>query len=188
MPTPDAPNSPAYPYKIAVLCDLRDRGGRVLLIKRAKEPNRGLYSPIGGKLDTASGESPARCAQREIHEEAGLLMPIERLRLVGIISERGFQGQTNWLMFWYRVTGSVEVGPRSIVEGELEWHPLSALDALPLPETDRKVIWPLVRAHDPGTPGAGTGFFCVHVVCDGPELVWTVEQSDAPGGVGPPSA
>ena len=44
------PMSRPLPYKIAVLCDLRDESGRVLLIRRAKPPNQGLYSMIGGKL------------------------------------------------------------------------------------------------------------------------------------------
>jgi 8-oxo-dGTP diphosphatase len=172
-----SPSPSGYPYKIAVLCDLRDADNRVLLIKRAKDPNKGLYSPIGGKLDTASGESPAMCAQREIHEEAGIEIPIERLRLVGIISEHGYQGQTNWLMFWYRVLGHVSITHHSINEGDLEWHPEPALDNLPLPETDRKIIWPLVRAHDPSHDGT-RGFFTVHVDCTKGDLQWTVQQTD----------
>ena len=35
---------------------------------------------IGGKLETTLGESPAQCAQREIKEEAGIDIPIDRLR------------------------------------------------------------------------------------------------------------
>lgn len=161
----------ALPYKIAVLCDLRDSAGRVLLIHRAQHPNKGLYSMIGGKLDTAAGESPAQCARREIHEEAGIDVPIDRLRLVGIVSERGYQGQTHWLMFIYRVTGPVVVTPRAIREGTLEWRPPAEVPELPLPETDRKVIWPLLDSH------AGR-FFAVHIDCRGPDLSWSVEQSD----------
>jgi 8-oxo-dGTP diphosphatase len=168
---------PSYPYKIAVLCDLRDDQGRLLLIKRAKDPNKGLYSPIGGKLDTASGESPAMCARREIHEEAGIDVAIERLHLAGLISEHGYQGQTNWLMFFYRVLGSVDVTPHTIREGDLEWHPLEALFSLALPDTDRRIIWPLVMQHDARPPGARPGFFAVHIECEGNDLTWRIEQS-----------
>ncbi|MDX2114913.1 MAG: NUDIX domain-containing protein [Planctomycetota bacterium] len=167
----------SYPYKIAVLCELRDARGRLLLIRRTRDPNRGLYSPIGGKLDTGSGESPAMCARREIMEEASLDIPIERLRLGGIISEHGYMGQTNWLMFWYRVLGAVELEPHSIGEGDLEWHEPGALDGLPLPETDRRIIWPLVRGHDRSGDGS-RGFFAVHIDCTRGELSWTVEQSE----------
>lgn len=161
----------ALPYKIAVLCDLRDSAGRVLLIHRAQHPNKGLYSMIGGKLDTASGESPAQCARREIREEAGVDVPIDRLRLVGMVSETGYQGQTHWLMFLYRVNGPVEVAARAIREGTLEWHAPEAVPRLPLPETDRQVIWPLLERH------AGR-FFAVHIDCRGSELAWAVEQTD----------
>ncbi|MBS0188690.1 MAG: NUDIX domain-containing protein, partial [Planctomycetes bacterium] len=82
----------ALPYRLACLCDLRDKDGRLLLLKRAKAPNMGLVSPIGGKLDVATGESPARCAQREIEEESGIHVPIERLHLTGLISESSFEG------------------------------------------------------------------------------------------------
>jgi 8-oxo-dGTP diphosphatase len=163
----------ALPYKIAVLCDLRDERGRVLLIRRAKPPNQGLYSMIGGKLDTESGESPAQCARREIEEEAGVDVPIERLRLVGLVSEAGFEGETHWLMFIYRVQGPVAVEARTIREGSLEWHEESAVSALPLPETDRKVFWPLLQRQQ-------GRFFAVHIDCTGGDLVWTIEQADGP--------
>lgn len=178
-----------YPYKIAVLCDLRDPDGRVLLLHRVKEPNKGLHSPIGGKLDMALGESPAQCARREIQEEAGIDVPIERLHLGGMISERGYEGQTNWLLFWYRVLGPVDVSPQTIREGVLAWHEWREIEAgmrgepggLLLPETDRRIIWPLVSEHE-------GGFFAVHIDCtDAPNdhmaasaggLKWRVECSE----------
>lgn len=54
---PSTPGGP-LPYRLACLCDLRDKDGRLLLLKRAKAPNQGLVSPIGGKLDVEHGESP----------------------------------------------------------------------------------------------------------------------------------
>ncbi|OAB61718.1 hypothetical protein AY599_05075 [Leptolyngbya valderiana BDU 20041] len=172
------------PYKLACLCDLRDSQGRILLIERRKAPNLGLCSPIGGKLDTAAGESPHQCAQREIHEEAGIEVPVERLHLMGLVSERAFEGKGHWLMFYFRVLGPVEVPEREIPEGRLRWFEPGKVAALPLPETDRSVIWPLVDRHDhddfsridadrPGLPG----LFAVHIDCRGDRLEWTVEQT-----------
>jgi len=169
MPAPSHP-IPTYPYKIAVLCELRNSKGELLLLHRAKDPNKGMYSPIGGKLDTASGESPTRCAQREIHEEAGVLIPMERLALAAMISEHGYENQTNWLLFYFRVRGPVDFPAFDMNEGRLEWHPPEALDRLQVPETDRKIIWPLVKKHE-------GGFFAVHIECEHGELKWTVEQS-----------
>jgi len=153
------------PYKIACLCELRDPDGRVLLLHRAKPPNRHLYSPIGGKLETHLGESPAHCAQREIQEEADLHIPLEHLHLLGIISETAFpqhapdEDRTHWLMFWYRVTLPVTVTRTSFDEGSLEWFEDHEIDALPLPDTDKLAIWPAVRAHAPN------GFFHLHIDC-----------------------
>ncbi|HVZ93202.1 MAG TPA: NUDIX domain-containing protein [Phycisphaerales bacterium] len=163
---------PPYVHKIAVLCELRDDQGRYLLIRRAKDPNRGLCSPIGGKLDTTIGESPIRCAQREIEEEAGITLPLDRLRLVGIVSEHGYDNTTNWLMFWYRVTGPVVVPEHTINEGELIWRSWDDFKSLALPETDEKVIWPLVRAHE----NEGS-LFSVHIDCTDCTLKWTVLES-----------
>jgi 8-oxo-dGTP diphosphatase len=171
------------PYKLACLCDLRDKDGRVLLLRRLKSPNQGLCSPIGGKLDMATGESPAQCAQREIREEAGLEIPIERLHLMGLISECAFEGRGHWLLFLYRVLGPVEVEPHDMPEGRLEWFEPSQIEQLPLPETDRKVIWPLILEHEGEGRGVGgrPGFFTVHIDCSRGGLIWSVEQSDRRG-------
>ena len=168
---------PPLPYKLACLCDLRDESGRVLLLRRKRSPNKGLCSPIGGKLDMETGESPAQCAIREIKEEAGIDVPIERLHLGGLIAETAFEGSGHWLLFYYRVLGSVEVEVGEMDEGWLEWHEPDAIDDLPLPETDRKIIWPLIRDHQ-APEGERPGFFSLHVDCRGEEISWTVEQSE----------
>ncbi len=179
------PPPPPLPYKIACLCDLRDSRGRILLLRRLKAPNQGLCSPIGGKLDMTTGESPAQCARREILEEAGIDVPIERLHLMGLIAETAFEGRGHWLLFYYRVLGPVEVEPREMREGKLEWFDPDEIDALPLPQTDRRIIWPLVRRAEARTrsgPGgeARPGFFAVHIDCTGGDdcMTWTIEQEE----------
>jgi 8-oxo-dGTP diphosphatase len=167
------------PYRIACLCDLRDEQGRVLLLRRLKAPNQGLCSPIGGKLHVSDGESPAQCAQREIQEEAGLDIPISRLHLIGLVAETAFEGRGHWLMFVYRVLGSVAVEPRDMREGRLDWFTEAQVAALPLPETDRKIIWPLLKKAEPQSAAGRPGFFAVHIDCRGEKLAWTVEQEVA---------
>ncbi len=176
MPTHALPGDPAMPYRIACLCDLRDEAGRILLLRRLKAPNLGLCSPIGGKLDIAHGESPAACARREILEEAGIDVPMERIHLIGLVSEQEFEGKGHWLMFVYRVLGPVWVEPRDMREGRLDWFAPHELDALPLPETDRRIIWPLMRETEARTPGGVPGFFAVHIDCRDGNLRWSVEQ------------
>lgn len=184
MPEPaSSPTAlPILPYKLACLCDLRDREGRILLLKRKKSPNLGLCSPIGGKLDMETGESPAQCAQREIMEEAGIHVPIERLFLGALISEQAFEGKGHWLMFYYRVIGPVWVEPSDIAEGRLDWFPASEVEGLPLPETDRRIIWPMIRKHEGAArtdPYAKPDFFALHIDLtkgDGDGMRWSVEQ------------
>lgn len=165
------------PYRLACLCDLRDEYGRILLLDRVRSPNKGLCSPIGGKLDLHTGESPAQCAQREIHEEAGIHVPIDRLHLGGLISEAAFEGQGHWLMFYYRVLGPVRVNAVEIPEGRLRWHEPDQIDSLPVPQTDREIIWPLIRQCDsPQGSDDLPGFFAVHIDCTSKPLRWEVEQ------------
>ncbi len=158
------------PYKIACLCYLFDVQERVLLIHRHKQPNLDLYSPIGGKLETTTGESPKDCAVREIHEEAGILLAPEDLHLTGVVSETAFNQETHWLMFLFEATLPVSVTPTTISEGRLDWHALDAIDKLPLPESDRQVIWPQFLAHR-------GGFFAAHLDCRVSPLVARLDQS-----------
>ena len=173
----DPSSTSELPYRLACLCDLRDQRGRILMLDRVRSPNRGLSSPIGGKLDTLSGESPAECAQREIEEEALIRIPLSRLHFGGIISERAFEGRGHWLMFYFRVLGAVTVEEREMEEGTLRWHSPEELDSLPLPETDRQVIWPLIKACEPvqGTDDR-PGFFSAHIDCRGDDISWTADQ------------
>lgn len=162
------------PYKIAALCYLFDEQGRVLLLHRVKPPNRDLYSPIGGKLEQSIGESPTACAQREIKEEAGLDIPIEDLHLTGIVSETAYLGETHWLMFLYEVTKPVTIAPDAMTfdEGTLEWHDPAKIADLPIPLTDRGVIWPLFWKNR-------GGFFAVHIDCSQNPLRYRLEQPTA---------
>lgn len=165
------------PYRIAVLCYIYDEAGRLLLLHRKKEPNTHMYSPIGGKLEVPTGESPHECARREIHEEAQLDIPPEHLRLCGIVSEKAYQGKHHWLIFLYEVTRPIrsgEIARTVFEEGTLEWHPVDAVHELPIPATDRDVMWPHVQRYR-------GGFFMVHIDCREEPMRWTVdEQWSAP--------
>ncbi len=135
------------PYKIATLVYIFDLHGNTLLLHRKKSPNQGLYSPIGGKLERAIGESPYQCALREVHEEIGLSLDYGDIRLCGIVAEKSYEGATHWLMFCFEVTRPVTLTKLEIPEGQLEWVPISEVQHRPIPESDRKAIWPMMLRH-----------------------------------------
>jgi 8-oxo-dGTP diphosphatase len=163
------PMSGVLPYQIAVLCYLYDEAGRLLLLHRVRPPNKDLYSPIGGKLHMEAGESPLSCALREIREEVDLDLAPADLHLTGLITETGFNDQTHWLMFLYEVRRPVTVQRMQFGEGRLEWHTFEDIQKLPIPETDRTVIYPLLkRFHD--------RFFHAHIDCRNGACHWRLEH------------
>lgn len=145
MPTP-----PALAYKIAVLVFLENAAGEHLLLLRAKAPNFGSWSPIGGKLETAIGESPFECAVRETHEETGHVITTADLHLFSIIAEKAYEGQSHWLMFLFRCKKPIAAIPTDISEGKFGFFSRAQLDTIPLPETDRTALWPIYDRYRDG--------------------------------------
>lgn len=172
---PDPPRVP-LPHQIATLLYCFNPAGDVLLLHRHQEPNLGLWSPCGGKLHSALGESPHQCACREAGEEMGLRLQPQDLHLTGVVSEHGYAGQAHWLMFLFEVRRPVVAVPPPIREGVFAFHPPAALEALPLPITDREHLWPLFWRHR-------GGFFAAyaHGHPDG-RYVWSLEESRPPHG------
>jgi 8-oxo-dGTP diphosphatase len=132
----------AFPYKIAVLVFLENSAGEQLLLLRAKPPNLGVWSPIGGKLETATGESPFECAVRETREETGHEITTSDLHLFSMIAEKAYEGESHWLMFLFHCRRPLETVPAEIHEGRFQFFSRSAIDALAIPETDRTALWP----------------------------------------------
>jgi 8-oxo-dGTP diphosphatase len=131
------------PYKIAVLVFLENGRGEQLLLHRAKAPNLGAWSPIGGKLEMATGESPFECAVRETYEETGLQVDSADLHLFAMIAEKAYEGAGHWLLFLFRCRRPIAALPPDIVEGKFGFFSRAALEQLPLPETDRTALWPI---------------------------------------------
>jgi len=130
-------------YKIAVLVFLENSAGEHLLLLRAKPPNLGVWSPIGGKLETSIGESPFECAVRETQEETGLEVTSADLHLFAMIAEKAYEGESHWLMFLFRCRKPIAALPPEIQEGKFGFFTRAQVDALPIPDTDRTALWPI---------------------------------------------
>jgi 8-oxo-dGTP diphosphatase len=105
---------------------------RVLMLKRNREPNRGLWSPPGGKLEP--GESPLRGAMRELLEETGIRAP--SARLAAVVTERDETSGEAWLMFVVRADIPSATPLVASDEGSLAWIPIESLSDLATPPAD----------------------------------------------------
>lgn len=163
------------PYRVAVLCYLWNGCGddedRLLMLHRNKQPNADMVSPIGGKVEVALGETPHECALREIVEEAGVTLKPEEVRLLGVVAEKAYEGEAHWLLFMFEAMRSIEpeeVDREEFDEGRLEWIRVKDVVHCKIPETDSKILWPMVQRRRRG------GFFMIDIDCGGEELKWRV--------------
>jgi 8-oxo-dGTP diphosphatase len=171
QPPPSAIPGMTLPYKIATLLYCFNERDEVLLLERVKEPNRGLWSPCGGKLHTDEGESPYACACREAQEELGLTIQPADLHLTGIVSEHGYEGQAHWLLFLFEVTPRLTALPPAHREGRFQFFPRATLASLKMPQTDLEQIWPWFWQHR-------GGFFAAHCHCSPNGCnAWRLEES-----------
>ena len=124
-----------------------DRTQVLLIHRNAREDDQhlGKYNGLGGKMHT--DEDVVSCMKREVREEAGI--EVTEMVLRGTVSWPGFgpQGE-DWLGFIFVITGFSGEPLRSNPEGELAWHPVEALNDLPMWEGDRHFL-PLVFDDDP---------------------------------------
>ena len=131
------------PYKISTLIYLRNEAGELLLLQRRKAPNAGLWSPVGGKLEMGTGESPHEAAAREVGEETGLQVTPADLHLFAMIAEKNYEDRCHWLMFLFDCQVALPELPPSIDEGAFAFFKEADIAGLPIPETDRASLWPV---------------------------------------------
>ena len=142
--------APVLPYKISVLVFIENAAGEQLLLLRAKQPNLGVWTPIGGKLEMTTGESPFECAVRETAEETGLTVNAADLHLFAMITEKAYQGETHWLMFLFRCKKPITALPPDIPEGRFAFFSRDKIKELPIPETDKAALWPIFDQYRDG--------------------------------------
>lgn len=99
--------------KVAVAAFIEDQG-RILLVRRANNPERGKWALPAGYMD--AGEDPREAAAREVLEETGLV--VEILRLVQVMGPNEF-GTSLILIYAAHATGG-EACPQDDVDA-LRW-------------------------------------------------------------------
>ena len=142
---PEAGRGAARRVDVRTLCFVRD-GDRILLQRRRRAPNEGLYNVPGGKVER--DEDPYEACLREVREETGLALSHARLRAVMTVIAR--DSGTQWLLFTFvaeRPAG--DPGPVTDDEGELRWVRIDEVAALPV-VSDIPLILPYLWSAEPG--------------------------------------
>jgi 8-oxo-dGTP diphosphatase len=111
------------------------RDGQVLLMKRNKEPNLGLWVAPGGKIET--DEAPYENAARELWEETGLRA--RETQFLGIVSIVMPALKRPCMQFLYVVTDFAGEMVADEREGTLRWWPED--EALNLPMPPGSAVW-----------------------------------------------
>jgi len=117
------------------------QGDKVAMLRRLKEPNLGLWSPPGGKVEP--GESPLDSAVRELAEETGL--EAWSARLAAVVTEHDPRTDERWVMFVFHaleVVGELIGGTR---EGVARWVAIGDLPRLSCPPADPHIAAAVLR-------------------------------------------
>jgi ADP-ribose pyrophosphatase YjhB (NUDIX family) len=110
--------------KLAVGVLVEDSLGRVLLVKRSVRPRIGYWAVPGGFMD--HDEQPRAAAKREVHEETGLLVQVQRVLDVAPL---GAEDPRHGVIIFFAGTpcgGSLRAGDDA---GEARWF---AADDIPI--------------------------------------------------------
>lgn len=141
-------NQASSRFRIGTLLYFRDELGRLLLIKRKRPPNQGLWCAMGGKLEMETGESPYECAAREAEEEIGVELLADDLVLRSILSEKDYEGTGHWLMFVFQVTPPLRQLPPEIEEGEFRFFDRCEMQNVEMPALDRDILFGRILANE----------------------------------------
>ncbi|MDQ8199202.1 NUDIX domain-containing protein [Pelagicoccus enzymogenes] len=138
--TQPSPESNHSRFRIGTLLYFSDAAGRLLLIRRKRPPNLGLWCAVGGKLEMPTGESPYECAIREAAEEVGVALAASDLALRCILSEKDYESTGHWLMFVFQVKVCLRGLPPQIEEGDFCFFDRGELERIEMPALDRAVL------------------------------------------------
>ncbi len=119
------------------------KDNQTLMIKKDLGEGNYLYNGIGGKIET--GETPEKCAFREIKEETNL--EAKSLDFRGYITFPAFDKHGDWLVFIYECfefTGEIINSD----EGSLHWVADDAIKSLNIYEGDIEFLDIIYQSKD----------------------------------------
>ena len=113
---------------------------KILIVKRANEPAKGLWSVPGGVVEL--GEQLYKALTREVKEETGLEIDIERLldAVDNIVFDKAGKIQYHYVLLDYlcRLRGGALKAADDV--NEIQWVSLEALQSLPITPTLNRMI------------------------------------------------
>jgi 8-oxo-dGTP diphosphatase len=115
------------------------RDGCILLVRRARPPNLGLWALPGGRLQ--SGERLAEGVAREVREETGLVVTgLEQIATVEILPNSGSGDGRHFVLLVFSATPLPGAPVAGDDAAEARWASAEEVRALPLTEETRAVI------------------------------------------------
>jgi mutator protein MutT len=125
---------------VAVAVFIQREDGRILLIRRAKDPGAGLLAPPGGFIDI--GERAESAVHREVQEEVGLRITALEF-LCSQPNEYAFGGVTYPVLDLFFTAQALETEASCDPEEvqDLEWHEPSQLQGEHLAFHSMRAAW-----------------------------------------------
>jgi 8-oxo-dGTP diphosphatase len=132
---------PAHPL-VGVGALIHDAEGRILLIRRKFEPNKGKWSLPGGLLET--GETLETAGRREVREELGVEIEVEGLFQVSeeIVRDKEAKTRFHFVLVDYLATLRPS-GARITLNQESErfgWFKAEEMGGLETTENTRRIV------------------------------------------------
>ncbi len=116
-------------------------GDKILLLYRigSRVVGNSYTGAAGGHVEAEEYRDPRACVLRELQEETGLTEAALDGMALRYITMRSKNGEIRQNYYYFAaLKDGVQVN--NSTEGRLEWHDLTALDALPMPVTARHVV------------------------------------------------
>jgi 8-oxo-dGTP diphosphatase len=132
---------PAHPL-VGVGALVHDEEGRVLLIRRRFEPNKGKWSLPGGLLET--GETLVFAGRREVREELGVEIEVEELFQVSEEIIKDAEGKTRFHFVLVDFLAKLSPGGATITLNEesdgFKWFEPDDVEGLDASENTRIIV------------------------------------------------